>query len=292
MKFLFFLVFLTNVIYSQSFDYEYIGVIKLNNRDDQAISYRLLFSEKNGKIEGEAITDLEGKHETKNKIEGTYNVKTKEIAIKETDIIYTKSKFDANSFCFIQFSAKIKIENSFSKFDAEFKGFFPDGQTCANGEIVMVSMKKVQKLADKLTKRIDKSKKISQQDKEKFNPTKLLDTLRTNYLRKDETLNVFVKQPVVEIDIWDNGQIDGDKIDLYVNEKSILQDYTVTSQKKIIPVDMNKKETTLKIIAKNEGKIAPNTAKVQIRDGSQSFQVVTGLQQGEATTIVLYPYRK
>ena len=56
--------------YSQV-NYEFYGALKLNGNDKTIITYRLVFTELNGKINGYSVTDLDGVHETKNIISGT-----------------------------------------------------------------------------------------------------------------------------------------------------------------------------------------------------------------------------
>jgi hypothetical protein len=73
--------------------YEFLGAVKLNGNDKTLITYRLVFEEKNGVINGYSVTDLDGIHETKNTISGTYDKKTKLLTFQENDILYTKSKF-------------------------------------------------------------------------------------------------------------------------------------------------------------------------------------------------------
>lgn len=287
MKLFLSLFFTSSILFSQKFDYEYIGIIKLNKNNQEIISYRLLFNENSGKIQGISITDLEGKHETKNKIEGNYNPKTKEISFKETDILQTKSKINQNSFCFIHFSGKAKLQNNSLKIKGDFQGFFPDGSSCIDGEIEMVSMQKIEKFVEKISKKIEKSKKITLNDKEKFRPTKVLDSLKLNYLKNNENLTIFVKNNSITLSIWDNGQIDEDQIDLFLNNTIILEKYTINASKKIIPIDIKNTPSILKIVAKNEGKITPNTTRLEIKDGEQIFSLITALKENEETILTL-----
>ena len=87
---LFTLFSLTN--YAQV-NYEFYGALKLNGNDKTIITYRLVFTEQNGKISGYSVTDLDGAHETKNVISGTYDKSKKQFSFQEKEILYTKSKF-------------------------------------------------------------------------------------------------------------------------------------------------------------------------------------------------------
>ena len=62
---LFFLIIVNS--YSQE-KFEYFGALKLNGNDKTVITYRLMFYENKGKLDGYSITDIGGPHETKNTI--------------------------------------------------------------------------------------------------------------------------------------------------------------------------------------------------------------------------------
>ena len=70
--FLLFFIGFNIFAYSQS-QYEFFGVLRLYGNEKNIISYRLVFNENNGKISGYSITDLDGAHETKNEIFGTFD---------------------------------------------------------------------------------------------------------------------------------------------------------------------------------------------------------------------------
>ncbi|NJM80858.1 MAG: hypothetical protein HC854_16850 [Flavobacterium sp.] len=110
-------------------------------------------------VSGYSVTDLNGAHETKNVISGTYNKKEKNFSFKEEDIIYTKSTFNKNSFCFVNYSGKVKLVNNSSKIEGDFKGLFKDKTKCIDGTVLLVGTDKIYKLVDKVNSKIQKSKK-------------------------------------------------------------------------------------------------------------------------------------
>ena len=100
----------------KNFDYELLGAIVLE--ESQIISYKIQFNlEKNNFIEGYSYTDIGGENETKSYIRGYYNNKNKKIQFKESDILYTKSKFLPEEFCFVSFKGKF---NGTSKYNLPF----------------------------------------------------------------------------------------------------------------------------------------------------------------------------
>ena len=146
---------LTLTSYSQ-INYEFYGALKLNGNDKTIITYRLVFTEQNGKISGYSVTDLDGAHETKNSISGTYDKSKKQFSFQERDILYTKSKFDENSFCFVNFSGKIKLVENTSKLEGDFKGLFNNKTKCIDGTIALIGSNKIYNLVNKVNKNIQK----------------------------------------------------------------------------------------------------------------------------------------
>lgn len=285
-SFLTLFVLLSLTSYSQV-NYEFYGALKLNGNDKTIITYRLVFTEQNGKISGYSVTDLDGVHETKNSISGTYDKSKKLFTFQEKEILYTKSKFDENSFCFVNFSGKVKLVENTSKLEGAFKGLFNNKTKCIDGTMTLIGSNKIYNLVNKVNKKIQKSKKIDAKTKRESNPIKLIDSLKINKLSKNQNLNVFWESNAVRLDIWDNGQEDGDIIHVYQNNKLILSEYTVTNKKKTITIQLQGKNDVFKIVALNEGKIKPNTAKLELHDKSRSFELLATLNKDEEASITI-----
>lgn len=265
--------------------YEFIGVIELE--DKSVITYNLVFSENDGEIEGFSITDLQGEHETENKIIGNYDKKKKEFSFKEEDIIYTKSPITQDDFCFINFSGKLKLEKSNSKLEGDFKGLFNDGKECINGSIKLVGTASLYNKMNKLNKKINKTKLIDEKTKVRINPVKLLDSLRMNTLREGEKTSVFWKSNIFKMQIWDAGKEDGDRISILVNGKKVLDNYTISHSVKEISFPLEQQHNTIVLHAENEGEIKPNTSKISLFDGDKEIGLYTNLDTNKDTTIIL-----
>lgn len=277
---------LSLISYSQT-NYEFYGALKLNGNDKTIITYRLVFTEQNGKITGYSVTDLDGIHETKNSISGTYDKSKKLFTFQEREILYTKSKFDENSFCFVNFSGKVKLVENTSKLEGAFKGLFNNKTKCIDGTITLIGSNKIYNLVNKVNKKIQKSKKIDDKTKKEVNPVKLLDSLKINKLSKEQNLNVFWESNTLKLDIWDNGQEDGDIINVFHNNKLLLSEYLVTNKKKTLNITLIGKNDVFKIVASNEGKIKPNTAKLELHDKNRSFELLATLNKNEEASITI-----
>ncbi|AXT20209.1 hypothetical protein D7030_03595 [Flavobacteriaceae bacterium AU392] len=281
--FLLFYFFIIGV-YAQN-DHKYFGAIKIS--DTSFISYKIIFQENKGNIEGYSITDLGGEHETKSEISGSYDEKDRTLNFSEKGIVYTKSPITQDDFCFIHFKSNaFNLEKS-KLLEGSFEGLFSDKQKCIDGEIKMTLAEKIIKRTEKITKKINRSKRISDSLKEKINPIKLLDTLNMNMLRKNETLSVFTKSEKVNLIIYDGGQEDGDKVSIFINDKLILRNYEIINSEKIIPIVIDGKKATIKIVAQNNGSISPNTMVVKIKEQERIIDVLSNLKKGEEAKIDL-----
>lgn len=265
--------------------FNYLGVIKLN--DTSFISYKLAFEEIDGRIEGYSITDAGGPHETKSNIKGRYDAEEKRLVLNEYDIVYTKSPIDELDFCLVNFSGKLKALKKGKPFSGDFKGVYTDGTSCLDGQIIMTPLAKVEKRAEKADKLIQKSKKFSKKIKENVSVATALDTLSMSVVKKDENLNVFAKTNEVIISVYDAGKVDNDRINLYVDGKLVLEDYAIAKAKKEIPITLLQQHVVVRVEAINEGTSAPNTVKVEIKDGSRLISTRTSLKTGDQASLTL-----
>lgn len=282
--FAFFLFFFSS--YSQE-KYEYFGALKLNGNDKTVITYRLMFFEDKGKLNGYSITDIGGPHETKNSISGKYNSKTKEISFREESILYTKSPITQNMFCFINYVGKIKLVNDNSKLTGDFKGLYKNKEKCIDGTLTLIGSNKIYSLLNKINNKLQKSKKVEEKVKQKVNPITVLDSLKVNNLNKGQNLNVFTKFNTINLVVWDSKIEDGDIINVYKNDVLILKEYVLVNKKKKIPVTIEDGNNVFRIEAVNQGEVQLNTASIQLIDEERTFDLVSNLKKGETASITI-----
>lgn len=268
--------------------YEYMGILRLNNKNSELISYRIVFTEKFGKIEGYSITDLAGDHETKNLITGEYNFATKILRFKETDLVYTKSPINTSDFCMVNFEGKVKLEQGKSKIDGKFKGLFTNEKPCISGSLILIGSEEVYHKMGKLDIKIQKSNKVTAEEKSQLNTISIIDSLRTNHLSKDQNVSLFWQKNSAIFELWDNGKIDGDQINVFVNNKLVLRNFTVSSKKEVLEVMLSPGKNEIKIVAVNEGDIPPNTVMIQlVGDRKDAIQFQSNLKKGEGAMFTL-----
>ncbi len=106
-----------------------------------------------------------------------------------------------------------------------------------------------------------------------------------------QTINV--KSHEVVINLYDNGEIDGDTISVYFDNKLILSKQGLTASPLTATLNMgdDNSEHTLTMVADNLGRIPPNTSLMIVHDGDKRYEVrVTSDETKNAT--VRFRYQK
>lgn len=279
----FFFLLVSQLLVAQQVPFEYMGAIKLN--DSSFISYKVVFEELDGVVKGYSISDLGGAYETKSSIEGVYNEATSEFNFRELDIVYTKSPLDNFDMCLVHFDSYIKRLKTNKDIKGPFKGKYVDDKPCLNGDIFLTNMVVAVERAKKLDKKLQKSKKISQDVKEKFSAAASVDTLTQSTVKNLENLNVFAKGNEVILSIYDSGKVDGDRINLFVNDRLVLDNFTITAEKQKIILKRQKEPLRVKIVALDEGSSAPNTVKIEALDKNNLMSTRTLLKTLEEASL-------
>lgn len=263
-----------------------IGTLQL--ADNTIITYKISYEETaTSTIKGNSLTDIYGADKTVTAIQGTINHKEKRISFKETANISTQSKSDEALFCFIEVvDARIREVAGKTIIQGKFVGKFSSGKTCASGTIYLVSATYIDKLAQQLlTPKNIKNRDTLSMLKEKFNETN--EPLYYNQIGSKSNLNLTWKGTELIIEIWDGQKEDQDEIEVYVNDKRVLDRFTIKHEKKTIVIPLTQPENTIKIIGVSEGQSAPCTANILLRDGAKIFPLIAELKKGESTQIIL-----
>ncbi len=98
-----------------------------------------------------------------------------------------------------------------------------------------------------------------------------------NFEKRNNTLlkTIEVENETIKVDLYDNGEIDGDSISLFYNNKLLLS-HKRLSEKAIslnIPVAQDNGVNELVMYAENLGTIPPNTALMVVTDGTKRYEV-------------------
>lgn len=122
---------------------------------------------------------------------------------------------------------------------------------------------------------------------------------RTNTELNSETRNrpveitkqVEVNSTKIKILVYDDAEIDGDIITLYLNKQPILSNYSTNAKPKEIEITLNENEPNeLMLFAENLGAYPPNTAKIKIIDNLVEYSEIilsSDKEKSEAIRIVV-----
>ena len=251
--------------------YNYLGTIIVDN--NQAMSFKLELTEKNGIVNGYSLTNIGQADETKSEITGLYFKSDKSFQLQETQIIYTNSEAPLNTFCYINMNLSFKSKFNKKHLEGNFRGNFLDSSECANGTIILMEEKKLKKKIKKIQKKINKVSK----------DTNLLQ--QTRVLKDGDDFTINWKKNNITLFVWDANQQDGDKIHLKINNDFVLHDFATKNKKKKIKYKLKKGTNIIEIIAINEGKSPPNTSRIELIDKKIKYPIITQLELGKSAII-------
>lgn len=129
-------------------------------------------------------------------------------------------------------------------------------------------------------------------DKPKQIPTITIPTTtrsRENHLVKTVT----VENPDISVRLYDNGEIDGDTISVYLDGRAIVSNKGLSTQPITVRLQMDEDnpEHVLVMVAENLGRIPPNTSLMIVQDGDKRYSVsITSTEQKNA--MVRFRYQK
>ena len=266
--------------------YEFIGTLQLPNA--RLITYKNEFlEEKNGEITGNSITDIFGPNKTQSIIKGTINHSQNQISFYETENINTKSDAVDSDFCYLHISnARIKSIRNKTIIQGTFNGLYKTGKLALTGNIYLISQTFLNEIESNLNKQktIEKDSLNRKNDRKK--DTKKTTTKRLELCARKQLAIDWSSNEII-LSVWDAEKLDQDKINVYVNDKIILEDFIIKKAKKVIVIPFDGKTCLLKIKAVNEGDIPPNTVTGELLDGETIIPFVSSLNKGEFSSILL-----
>ncbi len=121
----------------------------------------------------------------------------------------------------------------------------------------------------------------------------LADSLRIteSYTRRKSIMNreLLVESDSVRLSFYDNGEIDGDSISVFVNNQLVLSHQGLQEKafNIYLHLDSTRELTEVSMFAENLGRIPPNTALMVITDGKNRYEVFLSSSLTENATVEL-----
>ncbi|MEI9810140.1 MAG: hypothetical protein WDO16_20985 [Bacteroidota bacterium] len=113
-------------------------------------------------------------------------------------------------------------------------------------------------------------------------------------LRKNELVKeIFVDTGSVKLDFYDNGQIDGDTISVFVNGATVVSRQLLTTKPitTYIRIDQRRLQQEVIMVGENLGTIPPNTALMIVNAGDKRYQLYL-TSDDKKNALVRFIYQK
>lgn len=93
--------------------------------------------------------------------------------------------------------------------------------------------------------------------------------------KNTEQGRIIISNPVLNLKIYDNGDIDNDSVSVFYNNRLIVNNERLTDKplEINIPIDTTIKEHVITLFANNLGSIPPNTALIVVTSGSRRYEL-------------------
>lgn len=233
-------------------------------------------------------------------VRGSYNANTRLIYISNIPVSYYGSFFNQEVDCAMNLAATFRV----SQVNSVLKGSFlskPEYKyTCP--EILFTLQLNTDPLKmDSVMSAI----KVLKETYQVWRPTEM-DTVAAVTIQPRNVINyvvsnqfkqrekVVAEELVVEndsvyVDFYDNGEIDGDSISVFLNDKLIAFNRILSTRSVHfeIPLDPTKEINEITMFADNLGAIPPNTALMVVNDGKKRYEVRLSSNFEKSATIKL-----
>lgn len=283
---LFFLL-LSSASFSQQVDGHWYGVGIIDAAKDYTNYMSELVLKQKGKTVSGTLNYYFKDTLMKVPVSGLYDVQTRKLRIKPFPMIY-----------FLSPSAKNSIDVNMS---GEFNLVVSKTESVLSGSLLSDPdhRRTTPPINFRFQRSNDTASLVMQDDEpEEIKPAaQKKDTI----VEKDETTADFVQRAKVftkiieventslRLEIYDNGEIDGDVVALYLNNKKILPSSGLTHRaiRLSIKLDESLEYNELSMFAENLGRVPPNTAALVIYDGATKYETLLSSDLSKSATIKL-----
>lgn len=210
----------------------------------------LLINISGNKITGASFHYADITNYVKEEFEGSFDPQTARLAINELKVLTFKVPADCIP-CIKQYRLNYTRVDQKEVLNGEWGGVtMNNGAHCPPGKIVLT--------------------RTDQSAFEEIDETVPL-IIRQNELVRE----IKVDSGEIRLDFYDNGQIDGDTISVFVNKKPVIINRRLTEKPSTITIKVNADETEHEVVmvAENLGSIPPNTALMLVTAGLRRYQL-------------------
>jgi len=219
-------------------------------------------------------------------VRGTYNSNTRLVYISNIPVSYYGSYYNREVDCAMNFAATLRVSQVSSVLKGSFLSKPEYKYTCP--EILFTlklntdSLKQDSvKQAIKVLKETYQVWRPSETDTiaaVRIQPRNVVNYVVSNQYKEREKVvaeELTVEADSIKVDFYDNGEIDGDSISIFYNDKLIAFNRILSTRSVHfdITLDSTKETNELTMFADNLGAIPPNTALMLVNDGKKRYEV-------------------
>lgn len=219
-------------------------------------------------------------------VKGTYDAASRQLILYDVPVAYYGSITNFEVDCIMNMRATLRVAKAGSTLQGSFISLPEHKYTCPD---VIINLKLDASVSNK-----DSVKKAISEFKEHYQvwkpsaadtliavntvPPKAIKSATEDEFTKRKnviTHEVEVESDSIRVDVYDNGEIDGDIISVFFNQGLILnyQKLTHKSIRMNLVLDSTKNSNEISMFAENLGLIPPNTALMVIMDGKNKFEI-------------------
>lgn len=220
----------------------------------------------------------------KNTITGIYSEATRKLLLYKQPIIYYKS---SNTKIGIDCYLKSDFTYRTSKVEESLSGvLYPEKNQQFTCPEIYFSFKR---------EAIEKTKDLSAKTIEITDTTVLLEE-ELAFAKRElaVTKTIEIESDIIEIELTDNGEIDGDIVSIFLDGKLLISKKNLSYKPIVYTIDLKEKKDqfVVSMYAENTGLIAPNTALMVIKDGTKKYELEISSSLSSTTGIALKRKKK
>ncbi|THU35969.1 hypothetical protein FAM09_21500 [Niastella caeni] len=236
-------------------------------------------------------------------VRGTYNKETRSVSIKNLPMLFYRSRETQNGAeCMMDFEGTLRVSQVKSSMNGSFLTIEKYKYTCPEMRVNFTMDVSTKNLDSMLSNSIVGKRFWMPQREDvvvKANtpvangsptssviaPSKITDSaiaynernLVAQFSRRKiiYTKDLEIGSDSIRVSLYDNGEIDGDTVTVFLNGKPVIthQELTARATNIYLTLDNSKDVNEVSLFAENLGKIPPNTALMVVTDGISRFEV-------------------
>ena len=220
------------------------------------------------------------------KVNGNYNSLTRQLTLFDIPVTYHGSIEDLEVDCMMNFAATLRVAKVSSNLVGSFQGKPEYRYTCPDVNFNLKLNADISK-EDSILHAIRVYKETYQVWKPTYQDTliavNIIPRKVENYVIDSEykqrenvvSKEITVSSDSLKVDFFDNGEIDGDSISIFYNNKLIAFN-RILSTKAVhftVALDTTRQINEITMFADNLGTIPPNTALMVVTDGKKRYEI-------------------